>query len=246
MDLITVILFLGLLLLLNTVYFWPRAFLEIGKSDPSARRSIPAKIIYYLRQGIRLKSYSPVKIQVDIIVVVLLYPATFQGQISLWNYSMAAWFVLGLIWIYQVYFTVFEKIYKHAPVLYNDWFVLKLSGRLFFYDMTRRNKLILSGVFAFGLATIFPINWLIEWSTIVPIYVARVLVAGLILIYLVFVLAGFKYVSTPRDILQSASLSFVVNIWKSIQSAFELRKLTVGKLLQFNIDPQIQLDKAKH
>ena len=190
-----------------------------------------------------MKRYSPLKLQVDFIVVILLYPALLSEHCTVLQYAIIAWIILGVAWIYQVYFTVIEKLYKQPPVLFNDWFVLKLAGRLFFYDMTKRNTMILAGVVVFGILAFYPVYWMINWSMVVPSGIAGITVVGLIALFLLSALMRFDYRATPRDTLQSVGVSLLVNASKSLAASRSLARISVDRLKQFNIDRNVKLVK---
>ena len=103
---------------LNSIYFWPRYILEVGQSafvpfDGLVRGRLRQRLRWLLSR----LNYDLFRVSVDFAILTFLYVLLLQFVVPPIVYTSLLFIWFGMSLLYQVYFTVFDKIYHLHPVV---------------------------------------------------------------------------------------------------------------------------------
>lgn len=233
-----------LFLVLNSFYFWPRYILESGRSaffpiKGFTEGKLKRRLRYF---AIRL-NYDILRVSVDFLLIVVLYVVWIKNYIEPFEYWIFASAFYGFTLLYQVYYTAFEKIYHLDPLLYHDWFMLKVAFRIFIHEYDWKNFFITLTGLLFGAACAVLIYFLCitgyqaSFGPLSWIFISVSFLGGIWCVW--------KYEPNrfPQVVFQSQMASFVQNIMGSLDARRQVKSLTLETMKEYNIDPEVRLEK---
>ena len=238
---IEVVYMLGLFLLLNSCYFLPRYFLEKGSSDFFPLRSFRQQSTYLSLRALLIRNnYDIFRISVDLVVLILIYLFFLKIWIPPLSYSILVFIYFGGSVAYQVYYSVFEKIYLVEPILYNDQLMIRTGGKIFFADFDFKNFQVLVGTVLFlGSAFYMTYRLVLLCADFMPGFWSYG-VTFFLLMPILFSLWRYDYKKYSSLTFQSPSQSIIKNIIQSFRSRRSLGGLSIDVMKQ-NAAPTTQL-----
>lgn len=242
MEMSSDIVFWGIFLVLNSLYFWPRFILEDGRSkllpiDGFLSGSAKRRLRWFL---IRL-NYDPLRLSVDFLVLALAYPLFFREYLEVLPYVVVIYVYYGMSLAYQLYYTAFDKIYHLEPVLFHDWFMLKVAVRIFFFEFSWKNFFIALAAIGFALLAFIAMYAMVTAGQDI------VLSPGLNIIFAVVAVLGllcakmYKPIQFPQVVFQSQFVSFIHNIRASRVARRQVKSLKLTRMKQYNITERTRL-----
>ena len=242
MDLNSAVTFWVILVGLNTIFFLPRWILDFSSTEffPVSglfRGTFKQRVSWLFIR----RNYDLFKINTDFVILSLLYVVIIQRTGAQPGLTISLWLFFGVSFIYNLYFTVFHKIYKIEPVLFNDLFVLKTAGQIFIHDFKFKN--LLFTILAIGLIPLsyLAVSALVAYAPVVSNVLSVWVVTGVLVVCSVFSVVNYGYAQMPMCTFQSPVISFFQNIRRSIESRKELKSLTLARMTEFNINRDIKL-----
>jgi len=231
-----------LFVILNSFYFWPRFILNFSTTEffPVTgffRHSAHRRWRQFL---IRL-NYDIFRISTDFFVLTLIYPLFLSDILDPIHYTVILCFYFSLSLVYQVYYTAFDRIYHLDPVLYNDWFMLKVALRIFIYEYGWKNFFISLFALVLAAGSFFLVNEMVNASLQLSFGMVSYMFIAVFVIAGAFSITQYDAVQFPQLAFQSQLSSFVSNISASIAARRQVRHLTLDVMKDYNIDPSVEL-----
>jgi hypothetical protein len=239
-----VIFFWILFAVLNTMYFLPRYLMDLGRSQFIPVRSFARGSVWRrLRHIVKRRNADMCRVSLEFFVLTVGYAFWLKDYASVPVYSMIlfAWFALSLA--YQLYHTVFEKLYHLEPTLFNDAFMLKTAARIFFAEFDLKNFFITLITVVGALISYVLIVMLLslaaiaEFGQVSPVFAAVVIILGLYSLY------DFRYTLYTQYTVQSQLQAIVHNLLRTWRARRDLAGLTLKKMKAFNMDPGARLKR---
>ncbi|MCB0652751.1 MAG: sulfatase-like hydrolase/transferase [Saprospiraceae bacterium] len=222
--------FLLLFLVLNSFFFFPRYVLERKTST-----FFPYKGLFYgpVKERIQFLinrfNYDIFRLSIDFFLLTLLF-SVFQNRLSFNAWHWLFFVIYALTLTYQIYYHVFENIYKVEPLFYRDFLLLKTGAQIFFREFTKINAaitlMVLGGfVGLFFLTEIFlraavdfrPTAWI--WG-----------IAGVLGFMSLYSLFNYNYKAFGKIVFPSTIQSLIRNILFSYQTKVQLDNVDFEKL----------------
>jgi phosphoglycerol transferase MdoB-like AlkP superfamily enzyme len=178
---------------------------------------------------------------VDFLIVMVLYVAWLDQYFSPFHYWFFATFFYGITLIYQVYYTAFDKIYHLDPLLFHDWFMLKVAFRIFVHEYDLKNFLITLTGLAFGGFCAFLLYLLCvagSATTFGPWSWVLITISLLGGIWCVWKYEPNRF---PQVVFQSQVVSMIQNFIGSRDARKQVNSLTLERMKQYNIDANVRL-----
>ena len=231
-----------LLLVVNTFYFIPRYVLDYSTSSflpikGLMRGSARQRMRWIL---VRL-NYDIFRLAGDLFIVLVIYVLFLRDFINPEVAFAIIWLLFAITLIYQVYFTLFHKIYKVEPVLFNDVFVLKTAFLIFMHDFRLKNLLIVIFAMVLGVLSLLLVYYLVLFASVAQFGMLSFLVTGLATVGIIFSLRAYDYIQMPLCTFQSQVASLIANIRLSLKARTEVRSLTLQEMKRYNIDGELAL-----
>jgi len=227
---------------LNSFYFWPRYILNFSTTN-----FFPLKGFFRhdahrrWRQFLIRLNYDIFRLSTDFFVLTLIYPLFLTNIIDPILYTVVLCVYFSLSLVYQVYYTAFDRIYHVDPVMYNDWFMLKVAFRIFIYEYGWKNFFIslVALVLAVGsfLLVYEMVNTALQLSfgLVSYVFMAVFVIAG------TFSITQYDAIQFPQLVFQSQLSSIVHNISASLSARRQVRQLTLDRMKEYNVDPSVKL-----
>ena len=238
------ILFWGLLFILNSIYFWPRYILESGRSDffPFAGL-ISGKLKRRFRYlAIRL-NYDIWRVSVDFLVLMVAYVLWLNQVFTPVQFTIVAALFYGFTLIYQIYYSAFEKLYHLDPLIYHDWFMMKVAFKIFIHEYDWKNFFITIGALVFGEIYTLIIYFLCVISGEVVFGVGSYIVISIAVLGGIWCIWKYEPNRFPQVVFQSQIASMIQNVIGSLNARREVKSLTLEKMKEYNIDTDVRLER---
>lgn len=236
-----VVLFWLLLFALNTIYFLPRYILEKRSAFFPIRGLVNGSFDERLQYVLIRPNYDIFRISIDFCLLVFLFAFFLRQEVSVLAYSIVLFLYFMWSLAYQVYFTVFNKLYKLEPVLFNDAFMLMTAVRIFFGEYDRKNILITLGTVVFGFIAFALIYALSALARVAEFGTVSYIAAALIGVLGLYSVVQYSYAQFPQLTFQSQVQSLIRNLIRTKQARRDLRSLTLQKMKGYNVSSEIRL-----
>lgn len=222
--------FLLLFLVLNCFFFLPRYILERKTST-----FFPYKGLFYgpVKERIQFLinrfNYDIFRLSIDFFVLTLLF-FLFQNHLSFNAWHGLFFVIYAFTLTYQIYYHVFENIYKVEPLFYRDFLLLKTGGQIFFTGFTKTNAaitILVLGGFAgvFFLTKIFLLAAVDFHPTIWILGISGVM--GFMSLYSLF---NYNYKAFGKIVFPSTIQSLFRNVLFSYRTKVQLGNVDFEKL----------------
>jgi hypothetical protein len=225
----------GIFLILNCLLFLPGYLLDIDSNDffPIHQFTSEKESLYgYLKVFFIRDNYDIFRISIDFFVLTfsfLFFRKWFNQKI----YSVIVFVYYILILIYQFYYAVFQHIYITEPLFYNDWKSIKIAFSIVNQGLTLNAVLIaLSTLLVLGM--LFYSNWkLIQYLAVVkPGRVSKIIFVFFLVVFALNL--KYKFVQNRSNTVQTNGLFIARNIFVSLETAEQLKKFDLDKLIASN------------
>ncbi len=231
--------FLGL----NSLFFLPRYFMERSSSTFFPYKGLlSGPLAERVRFLINRFNYDIFRLSFDFFLLVMgcyfLLPVASVGALAV---------VGSLIFIvllsYQIYYHIFESIYRIEPVFFSDWLMLKTGASLFFRDLKGLNGLILLAILGLLVGLFFAFRQMLHLLSGLTLSWPWWGGIGIITLLGFYSLVTYNYKAFGKIVFPSQTQSLLRNIRQSLRTRNYLRNFDFESLSQYQPYQHLALAK---
>ncbi len=220
---------------LNFLLFFPRYIVELNESTFFPWKGFLEEGFYYKIKYLFFNrdNFDIFRIASDYLIWFMIsYAILRYNRFRFWVYLFPGFYLIILL--YQIYFALFEGIFKTPPLFFNDihsihtgWQILRDSLGFWF------TKIILGFVVLFILCWWLNyrlVSWMQNWKPALWLQI----VSALMLIHVLVSFYRFRFDSDSSRVVQIPLASLVRNIAESDRAAGHLKNFDMGALMEAN------------
>jgi len=193
-----------------------------------------------IRYFMRRYNFDPFRLCIDFFVLILLYYLCQDYLSHNWSLGLLYSFYLLLL-IYQIYFSVIEKIFKSEPVFYSDRSMMKTGWDIFFKEFSFLKLLALLGLGIFLVGIFFLLQNLLLQSQKIQFSQLTWVIIMLVLVLSAYSIYRSKNRIYSALMFQSPIRSLSKNMYLSYTTYLNIKDLTIEKLASYNHYSTIKL-----
>ena len=202
--------------LINSFFFLPRYLLELQTSTFIPYKGLTeGPLKERVRFLINRYNYDIFRVSFDFFLLTVLF-LFLRDYLTTQQYLWIVFPIFILLWVYQLYYHIFESIYQLEPTFHSDSLMLKTGFNLFFKSFGWVNFSITVGIILFFSLVFFLLSKLLTLVAIAncgALTIALSLLFGLMGIYS---LLTYKYKSYGKIVFPSQIQSLYRNIRQSL------------------------------